>query len=168
MIRFRCPGCSAKLNAKPGHIGRSFPCPQCGQAVTVPGESGSEQPAETQEEPGTSGSEPFDDFPDLQDFVREEAIGELPPAPVRKPKKPARPERLAAGEKSEKVGATRCGGCGKPLDANQRFCVACGFNNFDADAAAVDAHFRLANRLESLASRLFFMRWLRVFARFLR
>lgn len=111
-------------------------------------------------------AESQDDFPDLQEFLREEAIGELPPAPVRKTRKSQREEKAAKASKPS--GGAKCGGCGKDMAPDQRFCVACGFNNFDADAAAVEAHFKLANRLEHLADRLFFLRWLRVFARLLR
>ena len=167
MIRFRCPGCSAKLNAKFSQVGRSFACPQCGQSVTVPGEISSEQPDAVFEEAEPSGAESFDEFPDLQDFVREEAVGEVPPAPVRKQKRTARTERSGNDSKTKKAGA-KCGGCGKLLEAGQRFCVACGFNNFDADAAAVEIHVKLANRLENLANQLIFLRWLKIFARFLR
>lgn len=131
------------------------------------GEIPFEQPDAVLEETGPSEAEPFDEFPDLQDFVREEAVGELPPAPVRKQKKVARTERSGSEAKDAKAGA-KCGGCGKLLEAGQRFCVACGFNSFDADTAAVNIHFKLANRLENLASQLFFLRWLRIFARFLR
>lgn len=167
MIRFRCPSCSARLNAKPGHIGRSFACPQCAQPVTVPGEVSSEQSDATIDDAVPSEAESLDEFPDLQDFVREEAVGELPPAPVRKQKKTALKERSGNEAKPAQSGA-KCGGCGKSLEAGQRFCVACGFNNFDADAAAVDIHVKLATRLEGLANKLFFLRWLRIFSRLLR
>jgi hypothetical protein len=164
MIRFRCPGCHSRINARPTHAGRSIKCPACGQPLTVP----TNEEAETAQQPdeSTSAAESHDDFPDLQEFVREEAIGELPPAPVRKARKP-QPEEKGA-RTSRPVGGAKCGGCGKEMSPDQRFCVACGFNNFDADVAAVEAHFKLANRLDHLADKLFFLRWLRVFARLLR
>ncbi len=36
MIRFQCPGCGSKLNAKDELAGQSRKCPKCGTAVTVP------------------------------------------------------------------------------------------------------------------------------------
>ena len=165
MIRFRCTGCQSRLNARPTHAGRSIKCPACGQPLTVPATEELETAA-VQPEDSSSAAESHDDFPDLQEFLREEAIGELPPAPVRRPRKPQREEK--SPKASKPVGGAKCGGCGKDMSPDQRFCVACGFNNFDADAAAVEAHFKLANRLEHLADKLFFLRWLRVFARLLR
>ena len=35
-IQLLCPGCQAKLKAKPEHAGRQFRCPQCKAEVTVP------------------------------------------------------------------------------------------------------------------------------------
>jgi len=36
MIRFTCPGCGSKLNAKEEIAGQTRKCPKCGTAVTVP------------------------------------------------------------------------------------------------------------------------------------
>jgi hypothetical protein len=35
-ISFSCPECNTRLRASTGFVGRSCPCPRCGQEVIVP------------------------------------------------------------------------------------------------------------------------------------
>jgi hypothetical protein len=54
------------------------------------------------------------------------------------------------------------------LDPGVRYCSGCGHNNFDAEAAAVDAHLKIQTRIERLTASPGLARILKIFGRMFR
>ena len=61
-----------------------------------------------------------------------------------------------------------CTVCPKPLDLGVRYCTGCGHNDFDADAATVDAHLKIQSRMEQLTALPRVARILKNFSRMFR
>lgn len=161
MIRLRCAHCQQRLTIEERHAGRTLKCPACSQPVSVP-------PATSNVASDSSDS----DWPDLDGFLQDEPVGELPAA--------SRPQLAAStlnnpaaravesAANSSRSTAQICPGCGKTLAAGDRFCIACGFNNYDSAAESVAAQQSLNQRLEQQQGQRFYLRWVRLFTRMFR
>jgi len=182
MLKLRCQSCQQKLNVPPKLAGTSVNCPKCGEALqipqdhsTSPGSSSSSTDREPMVERAANESDlsvsnlcdpdPLDSesFPDISEFLAPDEISQSLPAAkrIKSQQKNAAKKQLRSNEKA-------CPGCGKSMAKNDRYCVACGFNDFDAAETAVLTQQKLHDRLEGQVAGLFIFRWLHVFSRFFR
>ena len=154
MIKLRCPSCTQKLNVPPKLAGKSVKCPKCAEPLQIP-----------QDHSSLNEPDPLVDesFLDISEFLAPDEISQsLPGARRTKPLgKTSTKKQLRASEKE-------CRGCGKAIAKNDRYCMACGFNDFDAAETAVLTQQKMHDRLDGQVAGLFLFRWLRDFSRFFR
>ena len=182
-IRITCEFCDAKISVRADKVGQQFKCPSCRSVISAPTTAAQNQSLDSVEgvpssaEPSDEYSEGFsfgEEF-DLEGLLPEsehasEDLSRMPPARkatsrTRKEKtRTATPEAPGPGTRSR----NHCTVCRKQLDPGVRYCAGCGHNNFDADAAAVDAHFKIQSRMEQLTASLGVARILKIFSRMFR
>ena len=177
MLKFPCPFCQQKLNVSPKLAGKFASCPKCGKRLQVPTEKPENPhsiPEQTTKRPGQSPqnvrsendpSADFEEFPDISEFLAPDEIIASLPAPTRGGKKPRVKSSSTTQLRSTEM---ECQGCGKVMAKSDRYCVACGFNHFDAVETAVATQQKMHDRLERQVGGLFLWQWLRVFSRFFR
>ena len=177
MLKFPCPACQQKLNVSPKLAGKFASCPKCGKRLQVPTdtpENPRSTPEQTTQQPDQSlqnvrcendppaGSE---EFPDISEFLAPDEIIASLPAQKRSSKNPRVKSSSANQLRSSEM---ECQGCGKVMAKSDRYCVACGFNHFDAVETAVATQQKMHDRLERQVGGLFLWQWLRFFSRFFR
>lgn len=175
MIRFRCSSCRQKLNVSPKLAGKSAACPKCGELLQVPKDEHVNQnpmPDQASENitPGPQNicrenDPPVDsDFPDISEHLVPDEISDSLPAMTRRRK----PSAKSSSEKKLRSTEMECLGCGKTMAKSDRYCVACGYNHFDAVETAVATQQKMHDRLEKQVGGLLMWQWLRFFSRFFR
>jgi ribosomal protein S27E len=175
MIRFRCPSCRQKLNVALKLAGKSVACPKCGEQLQVPkDELVNQNPMSDQASenitPGPRNicrddDPPVDnDFPDISEHLVPDEISVSLPAMIRSRK----PTAKSSSEKKLRSTEMECLGCGKTMAKSDRYCVACGYNHFDAVETAVATQQKMHDRLEKQVGGLLMWQWLRLFSRFFR
>lgn len=181
-LRITCEFCAAKLNVRADKLGQQFKCPSCRNVISAPPAAANDQNMDdTSGE--VSAAESFDEGPDGFNFAEEfDLEGLLPESvpesddlsrmpPARKPTSRGRKDK---GRAATEAPASRakpqnlCTVCNKQLSPGVRYCSGCGHNNFDADAAAVDAHLKIQTRMEQLTASLGVARLLKIFSRMFR
>lgn len=181
-LRVTCQFCEAKLKVRADKSGQQFKCPSCRNTITAPAASSVQSRDSATSE--NSNAEMPDEGSEIYNFAEEfdlegllpesdhssEDLSRLPPAR----KLTSKSKKDKAGSAKDDGGASRakpqnqCTVCSKQLDPGVRYCTGCGHNNFDADAAAVDAHFRIQSRMERLTASLGVARLLKIFSRMFR
>lgn len=182
-IRITCEFCSAKLNIRPDKLGQPLKCPSCRNMISVSSDAAKHHASASAQSDSTASDETHGDTEgfnfaeefDLEGLVDESAsaptdLSRMPPA--RKPtsraqKRKATPPTMEAPASTSKR-RNYCTVCKKQLDPGVRYCIGCGHNNFDAEAAAVDAHLKIQTRMERLTASLGMARILKIFSRMFR
>ena len=182
-LRITCEFCQAKLNVRADKLGQQLKCPSCKNVISVPAaitdnhhlDSGSSE---------SSTDDAFDEVSEGFDFAEEfdlegllpetqhsaDDLSRMPPA--RKPTSRGKKDKaraVATGTSgSRSKSQNHCTVCKKQLDPGVRYCSGCGHNNFDAEAAAVDAHLKIQTRMKQLTASLGVARILKIFGRMFR
>lgn len=183
-LRIICEFCEAKLSIRADKIGQQLKCPSCRNVVSVPTTTADDDDGVD----SSSGERSTDHFPEEGsegfNFIEEFDLEGLLPAPQHNSEDlsrmpPAR-KQTSRGKKDKAKATTKevpgsrtnsrnhCSVCRKQLDPGVRYCTGCGHNNFDTEAAAVDAHLKIQTRMERLTASLGVARLLKIFGRILR
>ena len=182
-IRITCEFCEAKISVRADKLGQPFKCPSCRNVISAPPTTANDQSINFA--PGDiSAAESFDEgsegFNFAEEFDLEGLISEsesdsadlscMPPArkSTSRPRKDKAKTVTADAPAARNSSRNHCTVCKKQLDPGVRYCTGCGHNNFDADAAAVDAHLKIQTRMEQLTASLGVARILKIFGRMFR
>ena len=182
-LRITCEFCEAKLSIRADKRGQQFKCPSCRNVISAspmnandPGIDAASEDISAVES-SDEGSEGFnfaEEF-DLEGLLPEsesasEDLSRMPPArkPTSRPRKHKAKTVTTEAPVSRAKPRNHCTVCNKQLDSGVRYCSSCGHNNFDADAAAVDAHLKIQSRMEQLTASLGVARILKIFSRMFR
>ena len=177
MIKLRCSSCQQKLNVSPKLAGQQAACPKCGEKLNVPAEStsdpkhrppvnraaenaGSQSADDKQDDPDHEDHEPF---PDISEFLVADEYNQQLPAVTRR-----KPSQNPAATKPMRQHEMQCLGCGKTMPKSDRYCIACGYNHFDAVETAVATQQQIRERLDREYGGMRLLQWLRIFFRFFR
>ena len=182
-LRITCEFCKAKLTVRDDKVGQEFKCPSCRKVIAArtaaadnksdgisPGEN---QVAESFDE-GSEGFSFAEEF-DLEGLLPEtehsiDDLSRMPPArkPTSRGKRVKPPSATNVATSPRPKPQNICTVCQKQLDPGVRYCTGCGHNNFDADAAAADAHLKIQSRMERLTASLGVAHILKIFGRMFR
>lgn len=182
-FRITCEFCHAKLTVRSDKIGGQFKCPACRRLISAPSVSSCDQTLvhdSADDEADTSFEGDYGDFNFTEEYGLDGLLPESDHSADGVSRMPPTRKKILRSQKNEPIAvvnseriarpgsANLCSVCKKQLSSGVRYCIGCGHNNFDADAAAMDVHLTIQSRMSKLAASLGAAHILKIFSRLFR